>query len=54
MSIVGTNFSEIWIKKLNIFIQENAFEIVVCEMASIMSRPKSVKRTNGQLQNENG
>ena len=27
----------------NIFIHENAFENVVCEMASILSRPQSVK-----------
>ena len=27
----------------NIFIQENAFENVVCEMASILSRPQCVK-----------
>ena len=26
----------------NIFIQENAFENVVCEMASILSRPQCV------------
>ena len=29
----------------NIFIQENAFENVVCEMASILSRPQCVKQT---------
>ena len=28
----------------NIFIQENAFESVVCEMAAILSRPQCVKR----------
>ena len=27
----------------NIFIQENVFESVVCEMASILSRPQCVK-----------
>ena len=27
----------------NIFIQENAFESVVCEMAAILSRPQCVK-----------
>ena len=32
---MGTNFSEILIGIPNIFIQENAFENVVCEMASI-------------------
>ena len=35
----GTNFSEIQIK---IFIKQNAFESVVCEMAAILSRPKCV------------
>ena len=28
----------------NIFIQENAFESVVCETAAILSRPQCVKR----------
>ena len=32
---LGTNLSEILIGNSNIFIQENAFENVVCEMASI-------------------
>ena len=32
---LGTNFSEILIRIQNIFIQENALENVVCEMASI-------------------
>ena len=33
-----TNFSEIWIEILTyIFIHENAFEKVVCEMAAILS-----------------
>ena len=36
---LGTNFSEILI----IFIQENAFQSVVCEMAAILSRPQCVK-----------
>ena len=31
----------IWIS--NIFIQENAFESVICEMAAILSRPQCVK-----------
>ena len=30
---LGTNFNQIWMKKSNFFIQENAFEYVVCEMA---------------------
>ena len=33
--ILGTNFTEILIKNWYIFIEENAFENVVCEMASI-------------------
>ena len=37
---LGTNFSEILIK--NVFIQENAFESVVCETAAILSRPRCV------------
>ena len=28
----------------DIFIQENAFETVVCEMTTILSRPQSVKQ----------
>ena len=36
-----TNFSEILIG--NIFIRENAFENVVCEMAAILPRPQCVK-----------
>ena len=41
---LGTNFSEIIIEILrNFFIQENAFESVVCETASILFRPQSVK-----------
>ena len=35
---LGTNFN----RNSNIFIQENAFENVVCEMASILSRPQCV------------
>ena len=34
-----TNFSEI-----HIIIQENALENVICEMASILSRPQFVKK----------
>ena len=37
---LGTNFSEILIE---IFIQENAFECVVCETAAILSWPQCVK-----------
>ena len=40
---LGTNFSEILIGiQIMIFIQENALENVVCEMASIFSRPQYV------------
>ena len=38
---LGTKFSEILVKILS-FIQENAFEKVVCEMAAILSRPQCV------------
>ena len=40
---LGTNFSEILKRNSNIFIQENVLENVVCEMASILSRPWCVK-----------
>ena len=36
---LGTKFSEILIENSYIFIQENTFENVVCEMAAILSRP---------------
>ena len=32
---LGTNFSEMFNRNSNIFIQENVFENVVCEMSSI-------------------
>ena len=35
IGLVGTNFSGILIWNAHIFIQENAYENVVCEMASI-------------------
>ena len=35
-------------QNFNIFIQENAFESVVCEMAAMLSRPQCVKRGNEQ------
>ena len=35
---LGTNISEIWIEKINLFIHENAFQTVICEMAAILSR----------------
>ena len=31
-------------KNSNIFIQENAFESIVCEMTAILSRPQYVKK----------
>ena len=40
---LGTNFSEILIEIFYIFIQENAFENIVCKMAGILSRPQCVK-----------
>ena len=39
---LGTNFSEILNRNSNIFIQENAFENVVCETAAILSWPQCV------------
>ena len=39
----GTNFSEIFNRNLYIFIQENAFQTVVCEMLAILSQPQCVK-----------
>ena len=43
----GTNFSEILIEI--IFIQENAFESVVCETAAILSRPQCVNATTSNI-----
>ena len=37
---LGTNFSEIFYPNSSIFINENALENVVCEMACILSRPQ--------------
>ena len=39
---LGTNFSEILVGIQTFFIQENVLENVVCEMASILSRPQCV------------
>ena len=39
---LGTNFNEMWIKILTFIIHENAFEGVVCEMASILFQPQWV------------
>ena len=43
--IFRTQFSEILTNQWNshIFIQENAFENVACEMASILSQPQCIK-----------
>ena len=41
-----TNFKEILSEIRNIFIQEDAFENDVCEMAAILSRPWCVKNIN--------
>ena len=40
---LGTNFSEFLVEILIFYIQENAFESVVCEEAAILSRPQWVK-----------
>ena len=40
---IGTTISEILIKIHVFFIQENAFENIVCEMSAILSRPQCVK-----------
>ena len=42
MGPLGTNFDETLIE-MYIFIQENAFEFVVRELAAILFRPQSVK-----------
>ena len=39
---LGTNFVEILIRNSDIFIQQIAFENVVCKMASFSSRPQRV------------
>ena len=41
---LGTNFSEMWIKKV---IRGNTFEIVVCEMAGILSSGRRVDKQKG-------
>ena len=49
ISLIGparTNFNEILIEILYIFIKEYAFETVVCEMAAILSRPQCVKKAH--------
>ena len=46
---LGTNFSDFFCRNSNIFIQENAFESIVCEEAAILSRPQWVKIFVGPL-----
>ena len=46
---LGTNFSEISIEYSNIFIQDNAFESVVCETAAILSRPQCVNGMHSNM-----
>ena len=43
---LGTNFSKNFNLNLNIFIQENALESVVCRMVSILSRPQCVNEAH--------
>ena len=43
---LATNFSEILYQNSKLFVQENAFESVVCDMAAILSRPQCVKIYN--------
>ena len=40
---LGTNFSEIRKQNSYIFIQEKAFENVVCEMVPVLSQPQCVE-----------
>ena len=40
---LGTNFQWNFNQNSNIFIKENVFASVICEMASILFRPQSVK-----------
>ena len=40
---LGTNISEILSKNSHIFIQENAFQNIICEVAAILSRTQCVK-----------
>ena len=48
---LGTNFGEIFKQNSYIFIQENAFENVVWEISTILSRPQCVNRWHFQMQN---
>ena len=44
---LGTNFNEFFYRNSYIFIQENAFQNVVCKIAAILSRPQCVNRITG-------
>ena len=43
----GTNFRDFLNRNSYIFIQENAFETVICEMAAILCRPQCVLKNSG-------
>ena len=43
IGLLGTNFSDFFYRNSYIFVQENTFESVVCEMASVLSRLQCVK-----------
>ena len=43
---LGTNFSDFFSRNSNIFIQEKAFESVVCEKAAILSRPQWINSSS--------
>ena len=45
--IYGTNFSEILIEIQTVFIEENTFENVVCEILPISTRPQWVNTKCG-------
>ena len=45
---LGTNFNEIFNRNSYIFIQENAFKTVVCEMAAILFQPQCVNCVHGR------
>ena len=47
---LGTNFSEIFYRNSNIFVEENTFENVACEMVSILSRLQCVNKVAAILQ----
>ena len=43
---LGINFSEIWIKIWQFFMQENEFETVFCKMVTILSQSQCVNLAN--------